>query len=269
MFFTLRAFINESFGIPNPPLTEKNLPDQSGKVHLITGANTGVGYQVASILYSKNAKVYIAARSEAKAQAAIDSIKALHPTSKGSLHYLHLNLSDLSTIKESANDFLSREDKLHWLNNNAGVMTPPVGSKGAQGMDLTFQTNILGPFLFSKLLQPLLKRTAESEPVKGSVRVSWAGSLGVVVIAPTGGVKWRKGKDGQDELDETGGPDLSYGISKCANYFLGNEFARRFAADGVLHNVSSACPSSCLGYASVRGCSHPTYFLIDHYADNL
>ena len=239
MFYKLRALCSESFRLPAPPLTEKNLPDQTNKVYIVTGSNTGVGYQVASILYEHNAKVYIAARTESKALAAIDSIKEEHPKSTGRLEYLYLNLSDLTTIKASAEDFLSREDKLHWLDNNAGVMTPPNGSKGAQGMDLTYQTNILGPFLFTKLLLPVLRRTAESEP-KGTVRVSWAGSLAVVLQSPKGGMVWEEGKDG-DMLDDKGDTALLYGVSKAANYFFATEFGKRFGArDGVLHNVSSS-----------------------------
>lgn len=237
MFSALRVFWSQSFNLPTPPLTEKNLPDQSGKVYLITGSNTGVGYQVASILYSHNAKVYVAARTESKAQAAIESITKLHPKSKGSLHYLHLNLSDLTTIKASADDFLAREDKLHWLDNNAGVMTPAAGSKGAQGMDLSYQTNILGPFLFTKLLVPILKRTAETAPVN-TVRVSWAASLATVLSAPKGGHTWKKGKDGQDELEDKLDLQSIYGTTKSANFYLGTEFARRNPNDKVLHNVS-------------------------------
>ncbi|OAL36367.1 hypothetical protein AYO20_04263 [Fonsecaea nubica] len=234
--YKLRALCSQSFRLPAPTLTEKNLPDQTGKVYLITGSNTGVGYQVASILYSHNAKVYIAARTESKALAAIDSIKQEHPKSQGKLEYLFLNLSDLSTIKASAEDFLSREDKLHWLDNNAGVMVPPVGSKGAQGMDLTYQTNILGPFLFTKLLLPILRRTAEDEP-KGTVRVSWAGSLAVVLQSPTNGMLWKKGANGEETLDDTHPNMYTYGVSKAANYFFGTEFGKRYGArDGVLHN---------------------------------
>ncbi|KAJ9610836.1 short-chain alcohol dehydrogenase [Cladophialophora chaetospira] len=236
MFYKLRAFWSQSFGIPTPPLTEKNLPDQTGKVFLVTGSNTGVGYQVASILYAHNAKVWVAARTESKALAAIEDIKKEHPKSQGKLEFLYLNLSDLTTIKASAEDFLSREDKLHWLNNNAGVMTPPPGSKGAQGSDLTYQTNILGPFLFTKLLLPILKRTAENEP-KGSVRVSWAGSLAVDLQSPNGGAVWTKGKDGEETLDGEKDNRLAYGVSKAANYFFGTEFGKRFGdRDGVLHN---------------------------------
>ena len=238
MFFTLRALWGQSFGLPTPPLTEKNLPDQNGKVFLVTGANTGVGYQVAGVLYAHNAKVWVAARTESKALQAIESIKKEHPKSRGKLEYLYLNLSDLSTIKASAEDFLSREDKLHWLDNNAGVMVPPNGSKGAQGMDLTYQTNILGPFLFTKLLLPILRRTSEKEP-QGSVRVSWAGSLAVDLQSPKTGAVWKKGEDGEDTLDDKNDNRLTYGVSKAANYFFASEFGKRFGTrDGVLHNVS-------------------------------
>ncbi|KIX03286.1 uncharacterized protein Z518_06838 [Rhinocladiella mackenziei CBS 650.93] len=236
MFFRLRAFWSQSFNLPTPPLTEKNLPDQTGKVYIITGANTGVGYQVTQILYARNAKVYVAARTESKALAAIEAIKKDHPASKGQLEYLYLDLSDLKTIKASAENFMSHEDKLHWLDNNAGVMVPPAGSKGAQGLDLTFQTNILGPFLFTKLLLPILKRTAENEP-KGAVRVSWAGSLAVDLNPVLGGMAWKKGKDGEATLDDTKGNSGSYGISKAANYFFAKEFGKRFGdRDQVLHN---------------------------------
>lgn len=244
VFYRLHAFWTQSFNLPTPTLTEKTLPDQTGKVYLITGSNTGVGYQVASILYSRNAKVWIAARTESKALEAIESIKKDHPKSQGKLEYLHLNLSDLSSIKASADDFLSREDKLHWLDNNAGVMIPPVGSKGVQGLDLTYQTNILGPFLFTKLLLPILKRTADAESTKGLVRVSWAGSLAVVLQSPKGGVAWSKdGKTGEETLLDTQDNKTTYGISKAANYYFASEFGKRFGErDGVLHNVSIVLP---------------------------
>lgn len=244
VFFELHAFWTQSFNLPTPKLTEKNLPDQTGKVYLITGSNTGVGYQVASILYSHNAKVWVAARTESKALEAIESIKKDHPKSQGKLEFLFLNLSDLSSIKASAEDFLSREDKLHWLDNNAGVMVPPVGSKGAQGLDLTYQTNILGPFLFTKLLLPILKRTADAESTKGLVRVSWAGSLATVLQSPKNGVTWSKdGKTGDETLLDTKDNKTTYGISKAANYYLASEFGKRFGGrDNVLHNVSLSLP---------------------------
>ena len=226
--------MDQSFRIPAPTLTEKNLPDQHGKVFIVTGSNTGVGYQLAAILYQHNATVYIAARTESKARTAISNLQELHPQSKGTLHYLHLDLSDLSGIKASAEEFLSKETRLDVLWNNAGVMVPPAHSKGAQGHELQFATNILGPFLFTKLLLPVLRATAAGQP-RGQVRVCWAGSLGVDVSAPSGGV----------EFDKEGTPndygmtvkEKAYGVTKAANYFLGYEFGRRFGdRDGVLHN---------------------------------
>jgi len=226
------AFKQSAF-IPAPTLTEKNLPDQHGKVFIVTGSNTGVGKDLVSILFSRNATVYVAARSEPKATDAIKSILAAHPSSKGTLHFLKLDLSDLSTIQASANEFLSKEDKLDVLWNNAGVMIPGPGSKSTQGFELQYATNILGPYLFTKLLLPILKKTAASSP-KGSVRVSWAGSLAVDLNSPKGGVTLQE--DGSPSFKKEGGRTEEYATSKAANYLLGYEFGKRFGSDGVLHN---------------------------------
>ena len=237
----LSHFWSQSFHIPTPPLTEKNLPDQSGRVFIVTGSNTGVGYQLASILYGANATVYVAARTETKAIEAISQIKSAHPSSKGKLTFLKLDLSDLSTIKATAHDFLSKENRLDVLVNNAGVMDPPKNSRGAQGHELQYATNILGPFLLTKLLLPILKSTAAlPDTPKDSVRVSWAGSLGVVALSPRpGGLKFKPDGD----LDDSIGSPPAYGTSKTANVFFGVEFARRSGnEDGVLHNVSTTSP---------------------------
>lgn len=228
------SFMNQSFRIPAPTLTEKNLPDQQGKVFIVTGSNTGVGYQLASILYQHNATVYIAARTESKARSAISDLQALHPQSKGTLHYLHLDLSDLSSIKASAEEFISKESRLDVLWNNAGVMVPPNHSKGTQGHDLQYATNILGPFLFTKLLLPILRSTA-SKSTPGAVRVCWAGSLGIDLSSPKGGCEF----DAEGTLNDYGMTSSSkaYGVTKAANYHLGYEFGKRFGdADGVLHD---------------------------------
>lgn len=197
------------------------------QVYIVTGSNSGVGKEVARILYSKHAKVYVAARSESKAQQAIASIQKAHPSSTGSLVYLHLDLADLSTIKASATDFLSKESQLHVLFNNAGIMQPPQGSKTPQGYELQIGTNNLGPFLFTKFLTPLLIATAKAAP-KSTVRVVWAASNGAE-WTPKNGVPL-------DNLDYH--KDMSaidkYSISKAGNYFQGTEFARRCETDGVV-----------------------------------
>lgn len=204
------------------------------QVFIVTGANTGVGKDLSTILYSANATVYIAARSEPKATQAIKSIQSAHPSSKGTLHYLRLDLSDLSTIHASVQEFLDKEERLDVLWNNAGVMIPgPKAGPSAQGHELTYATNILGPYLFTKLLLPILKSTAATSP-KGSVRVCWAGSLGIDTATPKGGITIEE--DGSPLVKGKGGGNNEYGASKAANYFLGYEFAKRYGGDGVLYN---------------------------------
>jgi retinol dehydrogenase-12 len=90
---------------PKPHFTEKDLPNLKGKVYIVTGANTGVGKELARMLYSKNAKVYIFARFEEKANKAIEDIKKAVPTSTGALIFMHLDLSDLTKIKYQLNVF--------------------------------------------------------------------------------------------------------------------------------------------------------------------
>jgi len=219
--------------IPKPTLNENNLPDQAGRVILITGGYGGVGFELAKILYQHHATVWLAGRSESKGQKAIEALTAEYPGSRGSLHFLKIDLSDLTTIKPAAEEFQRQETKLHWLNNNAGVMHPPAGSKGAQGFDLQYQTNIYGPFLFTKLLSPILKRTAASEK-PGDVRVTWAGSTATVVNTPPGGVAWKE--DGSDLVHAFEPPMMPYHITKAANYLLAVEFGKRFGqTDGVMH----------------------------------
>ena len=96
--------------------------DLSPQVYLITGSNTGVGKELAQILYSRHAKVYIAARSEEKANAAIASIRSSCPASKGQLEFLPLRLDDLKAVADSARAFLRTESRLDVLFCNAGVM---------------------------------------------------------------------------------------------------------------------------------------------------
>ncbi|KAH8167400.1 hypothetical protein CIB48_g828 [Xylaria polymorpha] len=215
---------------PKPGFTERDLPQLHEKVYLITGANTGLGKELGRMLYSKHAKVYIAARSEARANAAIDDIKKAEPASQGELVFIKLDLADLSTIKASAQNFLQREKKLHVLFNNAGVMKPdPAHSKTAQGYELQLGVNNVGTFMLTKLLTPILVATAKTE-APGAVRVVWVGSsAGEAPPAPKGGVPL-------DNLDYHN--DLGwfpkYCISKAGNYLQGAEFARRYQGDGIL-----------------------------------
>ncbi|KAF2805333.1 short-chain dehydrogenase [Mytilinidion resinicola] len=219
---------------PSPSFTEKELPDQTGKVALVTGSASGVGLELAKILYSRNATVYIGARSSSRVQTGFQAIQAAHPSSKGRLEAFVVDLADLESVKRAVDNFLKREEKLHVLVHNAGVMMPPEGSKTTQGYDLMMGTNCLAPFLLTKLLEPILRRTAIAEgaakkPFK-AVRVVFVGSLLTSFGKPRGGVTLTE--DGVPS-DEYKGMDR-YMQTKFGDVFLGAGFAKALGDDGIL-----------------------------------
>ena len=214
---------------PKPAFTEKNVSDLQGKVYIVTGSNTGIGKELARMLYAKNARVYIAARSKEKAEKAIEDMKKASPRSKGTLKFLHLDLSDLYKVKTAAQSFMAQEKKLHVLFNNAGLMATEPLAKTAQGYEMALGVNCIGTFLFTKLLTPTLVATAKTEPAN-VVRVVWLSSFGLELFAA---------KDVGISLDNLDyhNPVPSterYGISKCGTWALGVEFARRYKADGII-----------------------------------
>jgi retinol dehydrogenase-12 len=108
------------------------------QVYIITGAASGVGIELAKILYSKNATVYIGARAEKRAQGAITAIKSEIRSSSGLLRSFVVDLANLSTIKPAVEKFNAEEARLDVLFQNAAVMTPPAGSKSVDVRNLTF-----------------------------------------------------------------------------------------------------------------------------------
>jgi retinol dehydrogenase 12 len=195
---------------------------------MVTGSNTGVGKELARILHAKNAVVYVAARTESKALAAIQDIKAANPNSKGKLVFIRLDLGDLTTVKPAAEEFLAKETRLDVLFNNAGVMT-------TQGYELQLGTNNVGPFLLTKLLTPILTSTASTEPA-GAVRVVWVASMAAELYSEKNGVNLANLQAGGYVKD----PKFmeKYGNSKAGNYYHGTEYARRHKKDGIVSVVS-------------------------------
>lgn len=212
-------------------LTEKNLADQSNKVFIVTGGTGGLGKELITILYQHNAKVYVTARSEGKSKELIAELKKTYPKSTGDLIFLKLQLDDLTTIKSSAEEFLSKETRLDVLWNNAGVMVPPQGSKTIQGYELQLGINNLGHFLFSRFLTPVLKATAKSAP-KDSVRVVWVSSS-AADAAPKPAIDF----DNMDYKREEG-IWSKYARSKAGNVLHSVEFSRRTAGSGIVSLVS-------------------------------
>ena len=219
--------ICSQFFPPKPTLTEANLPSQKGKVFIVTGGASGVGFELCAILYQAGGKIYLAGRSESNAQSAISKIKALSPTSPGELVFLSVHLDDLTTIKPAVEAFTAKESKLDVLFNNAGVSLPPAGSLSAQGHELQMATNCLGPYLLTQLLLPTLLHTAESAP-PAAVRVIWTSSIVIDTSAPKGGIKI------SDLTKPPPDQQKNYATSKTGNWFLANALAAQVGSKGVL-----------------------------------
>jgi NAD(P)-dependent dehydrogenase (short-subunit alcohol dehydrogenase family) len=134
----------------------------SGKIAIVTGANTGLGFETALDLYQKGAKVYIACRNEEKAIDAIERMKAV--SSGGELIFGHLDLASLGSVKEFAEKVIASENRLDLLINNAGVMIPPP-SKSEDGFEIQFGINFIGHFALTGHLFHLLESTTGSRVV--------------------------------------------------------------------------------------------------------
>ena len=142
--------------------TKKDIPDQSDKTVIVTGANAGVGYETVLALFEAGAHVILACRSLENANKAMSKIKE-HPGT-GTLEAGVLDLASLAAVKQFADDFKTKHQKLDVLINNAGVMIPPA-SKTVEGYELQFGVNFMGHFALTGHLYPLLKNTPGSRVV--------------------------------------------------------------------------------------------------------
>ncbi|KAL6690179.1 hypothetical protein J3F84DRAFT_389939 [Trichoderma pleuroticola] len=147
----------------------------------------------------------------------------------GVVKFLHLDLSDLQGIKKTAEAFLSAETRLDVIWHNAGVMAPPEGSVSKQGHELSFATNVLGPFLLQQFLTPILVKTAESDAVaEGSVRTCWAASVEFPDPPGEDGIVWDDWALSSSAFSGLNGRVQRYVQSKWANAILATEMAKRY-----------------------------------------
>ncbi|KAI5859494.1 NAD(P)-binding protein [Durotheca rogersii] len=182
------------------------LPDLKGKVFIVTGGNSGIGYYTVAHLAEHGAHVYLCARSAEKGTAAIANIEKMHPSAN--IDLLQMDLTDLASVVAAAEHFLARETALHGLVNNAGIMATPFAMT-KDGHEAQWQTNYLAHWVLTAHLLPLMLRTAKTLP-PGSVRVvnlTSSGHLG----APRGGINFA------DPSLKDGSPWSRYGQSKLAN----------------------------------------------------
>ena len=130
-----------------------DIPDQSGRTALITGANSGLGLETAQALAQRGARVVLACRSLAKAKA---DCRELAAEGGGELIPLELNLADLASVRRGAEQVTEHCGAIDLLINNAGVMAPP-RQLSAQGFELQFAVNHLGHFALTQQLLPVLR----------------------------------------------------------------------------------------------------------------
>jgi NAD(P)-dependent dehydrogenase (short-subunit alcohol dehydrogenase family) len=193
--------------------TEQDIPDLTGKVVLITGANSGLGLESAKMIAGKGAHVVMACRNPEKAESAAQEIRALH--AKASLELVALDLASLSSVRELAASFTRKNGRLDVLLNNAGIMAIPY-TQTVDGFEAQFGTNHLGHFALTGLLYELLSKTPGARVVSVA---SQAHKMGKMRFDDLG---WQHGYKKW----------AAYGMSKLANLLFAYELATRVARSG-------------------------------------
>ena len=198
--------------------------DQTGRVAIVTGANRGIGLPTAEELSRRGARVVMACRSVESARAAAGRIGRANLS--GSVEVMELDLANLASIREFAEEYRRRFEQLDLLINNAGVMLPPL-TRTADGFEVQIGTNHLGHFALTARLLKLLVETAGSR---------------VVTVASTGhrfaaidfdDLQWQARKYQ---------PIRAYFESKLANLLFTYELQRRFDRAGVQALAVAAHP---------------------------
>jgi NAD(P)-dependent dehydrogenase (short-subunit alcohol dehydrogenase family) len=160
--------ITSSFGAHSMALEVIAGHDLGGKTALITGANSGIGFETARALLSAHAEVIMAVRDSAKGERAAQMLRAAYPDAH--IHILMLNLGSLASIRQAGEQFLAHWTKLDLLINNAGIMATPLGYT-TDGFEQQFGTNYLGHYLLTRLLLPALRQAAPARIVSLTSRV--------------------------------------------------------------------------------------------------
>ncbi len=214
---------------PKQPWTVERIPDQSGRVAVVTGASSGLGLATARALARRGGRVILAVRDEEKGRRAVADITA--GQSGAELEVRRLDLADLDSVRAFSEALHADRPRLDLLVNNAGVMAPP-RSSGAQGHELQFAANHLGHFALTGLLLDLLEQGQDPR------------------VTTVTSVNHRKARLDFDNLNGERGykPMVFYDRSKLANAVFGHELHRRLAAVGSPVRSVLAHP----GYTATR-----------------
>lgn len=211
--------------LPDEIWTAADMPDLTGKVIIVTGGNSGIGFEAAKEFARKGAQTILACRSMEKAQDALAQIQAEIPNAPAEI--MHLDLASLESVRKFSDQFKAKYDRLDVLLNNAGIMMVPYGTT-EDGFERQLGTNHLGHFaLTGQLIQQLM-----STPHSRVVNISSNGH--------------RFGTMDFDNLMFEGGKEYSpmsaYGRSKLANLLFTYELQRRFEATSLSAIAIAAHP---------------------------
>ncbi|KAI1449279.1 putative steroid dehydrogenase [Annulohypoxylon stygium] len=253
------------------PLTEANLPSQAGKVFIVTGGSSGLGYELSRILYGAGGKVYISTRSEENAHNAISRIKAHYhdrdtpsteagagvdsdaeaervtgqqsataatvataaPSKRGHCEFIPMDIADFTTIVSAVQEFLQREGP----DGRLDILFNNVGTGARKNAPRTPQGHEYH-FATNSIGPYFLTRelmpflsSTAAKSPKDSVRVVWPASVLVEMMSPQSGIRKEFLQDTRNVTDR----NELYSSSKAANWFLASEFARRTSQTGVVH----------------------------------
>lgn len=201
-----------------------DIPDLSGKVAVVTGANGGLGLETADALAAKGAHVLMAVRDQDKAAAAVDRIRAATPEAR--LDLVPLDLASLASVREAADRIASLTGSLDLLVNNAGVMAMPE-RRTADGFEMQLGVNHLGHWALTAHLMPLLLAAPAARVVSVTSTAHHMGR----VIDPR-----------NPHLHGRYEPWRAYGQSKLANYHFALGLQREFERVGVAAQSLMAHP---------------------------
>jgi NAD(P)-dependent dehydrogenase (short-subunit alcohol dehydrogenase family) len=215
------------------------VPDLSGKLVIVTGANSGLGFGLTRRLSAAGADVVMAIRNRAKGEAAIDEIRATVPDAK--LTIKSLDLSSLASVAALGEQLNAEGRPIDILINNAGVMTPPERDTTADGFELQFGSNHLGHFALTGHLLPLLRAAKDARVV----------SLSSLAARQSGKIHFD-----DPQFEKSYAPMSAYGQSKLAVLMFAIELDRRSreAGWGIISNA--AHPGLTMTNLQISGPSH-------------
>eukprot|EP00835_Amoeboradix_gromovi_P001637 NODE_79_length_22985_cov_0.358401.p5 type:complete len:345 gc:universal NODE_79_length_22985_cov_0.358401:10810-9776(-) len=231
MSFGLRMISFTQFGMSsNPEFNNKTTADEVaavfkervvGKHFVITGANIGLGKETARVLAKQNGIITICSRNTSKGEEAKKDI--LKDLPNANITVMQLDLSSLKSIKAFSEQYIKSGKPINVLINNAGVMACPM-SLTEDGFENQFGTNHLGHFYLTKLLLPVLQKSATSEPS----RVVVLSSIAHVIFSPKEGILF-------NDLDGSKSYNCweRYGHSKLANILFTVDMQKQFGSDKV------------------------------------